>query len=87
MEILATLQPCEFLIPQLVIDLFIYFLYCQNCLLSVLMFLFIQVDGIPNPSKEQLIDVVQRHFVTQVVAKYHTACPLSLLLFPFHLLE
>ncbi|RVW19384.1 hypothetical protein CK203_117652 [Vitis vinifera] len=23
------------------------------------------VDGIPNPSKEQLIDVVQRHFVTQ----------------------
>jgi hypothetical protein len=25
-----------------------------------------QVDAVPNPSKEQLVDVVQRHFMSQV---------------------
>lgn len=29
---------------------------------------FFKVDAIPNPSKEQLIDVVQRHFMSQVLA-------------------
>lgn len=29
---------------------------------------FLQVDAIPNPSKEQLINVVQRHFMSQVLA-------------------
>ncbi|RVW73290.1 hypothetical protein CK203_050382 [Vitis vinifera] len=28
------------------------------------------VDSIPNPSKEQLIDVVQRHFMSQVLQIY-----------------
>lgn len=27
------------------------------------------MDAIPNPSKEQLVDVVQRHFMSQVLVK------------------
>ena len=27
------------------------------------------MDAFPNPSKEQLVDVVQRHFMSQVLAK------------------
>ncbi|KOM51566.1 hypothetical protein LR48_Vigan09g022500 [Vigna angularis] len=28
------------------------------------------VDAVPNPSKEQLVDIVQRHFMSQVSQNY-----------------
>lgn len=31
------------------------------------------MDAFPNPSKEQLVDVVQRHFMSQVLAKLVSA--------------
>ncbi|KAJ6940070.1 hypothetical protein NC651_006270 [Populus alba x Populus x berolinensis] len=40
------------------------------------------VDSIPNPSKEQLIDVVQRHFMSQVLSKLHSSCRFSCSSFP-----
>lgn len=86
MEIFASLQPCEFEIPQLVFYFIfstdeISFSLCPHVIFGI------QLDGIPNPSKEQLIDVVQRHFMTQVIGKCDTSFPLSLLRLPFHFME
>ena len=41
----------------------------------------------PNPSKEQLIDVVQRHFMSQVLEKLDNSCMVFLQLFPRDLLR
>jgi hypothetical protein len=58
-EILATLQSGKQII--LPICLFVVRWKWKLILKMVL-----QVDDVPNPSKEQLVDVVQRHFMSQV---------------------
>lgn len=82
MEILATLQPCEcFFFLSISLSLSVidiggdYFCSNQLILLWILHVMYwntlvSQMDMIPNPSKEQLIDVVQRHFMSQVLANF-----------------
>lgn len=70
MEILATFQSCELYGPNF-IELSALprsEIFHERTLLNLL-----QVGAIPNPSREQLIDVVQRHFMSQVCAKFQNA--------------
>lgn len=62
MEILATLQSGKLqkLMRSMLRGFFLY-LEIDG---------FLQVDAIPNPSKEQLVDLVQRHFMSQVVGVF-----------------
>jgi hypothetical protein len=43
-------------------------LYVFSCTLKNLLFLFLkQVEVGPNPSKDQLVGAVERHFISQVI--------------------
>uniref|UniRef100_A0A2P2L9S2 Histone deacetylase complex subunit SAP30 Sin3 binding domain-containing protein n=1 Tax=Rhizophora mucronata TaxID=61149 RepID=A0A2P2L9S2_RHIMU len=64
MEILATLQSCESPNGGNLTCIFVLLLWTAFCI--NLPVGFFQMDAIPNPSKEQLVDVVQRHFMSQV---------------------
>lgn len=53
----------------------IFFLLCTCC------FSLGQVDSIPNPTKEQLIDVAQRHFMLLVLSHTHESIRSLLILY------
>jgi hypothetical protein len=58
-EILATLQSGK----QIILPICLFAVWWKwKLILKIVM----QVDAVPNPSKEQLVDVVQRHFMSQV---------------------